>query len=113
MTNLNVSMPEAMKEFIEAEVRTGSYSTPSEFVRDLVRDFQRRKASEGEQRLIDALLSGKPIADDPVLEAIHQKLRARVDQKLIAALNSGPAVPSEDVMARLRKKNQARGQTAK
>jgi antitoxin ParD1/3/4 len=113
MTNLNVSMPEAMKEFIEAEVRTGSYSTPSEFVRDLVRDFQRRKASEGEQRLIAALLSGRPIADDPVLEAIHQKLRAGVDQKLIAALNNGPAVPGEDVMARLRKKNQARGQTAK
>lgn len=82
-------------------------------VPELVRNFQRRKASEGEQRLIDALLSGEPVADDPVLEAIRQKLRARVDQKLVAALNGGPAAPGEEVMTRLRRKNQARDRGVK
>ena len=91
MTNLNVSMPEAMKEFIEAEVKKGTYSTPSEFVRDLVRDFQRRKATGGEERLVEALITGEPIAEDSALEAIHRKLRTRIDQKLLAALDSGPA----------------------
>ena len=52
MTNLNVSLPEAMKEFIEAEVKKGSYSTPSEFVRELVRDFQRRTATAGDRKSV-------------------------------------------------------------
>jgi antitoxin ParD1/3/4 len=108
MTNLNVSMPEAMKDYIEEEVKRGGYSTPSEFVRELVRESQRRKAAEHQDQLIEALLSGKTITDDPALEALHQKLRSRIDEKLLAALDSGPARPGEEVMARLQKKNQAR-----
>ena len=113
MTNLNVSMPEAMKEFIEAEVRKGSYSTPSEFVRELVRDFQRRKAAGAENRIVDALVSGEPITDEPTLEALHQRVRARINQKLLQALESGPAVDGEEVLSRLRKKNQARKRAAR
>lgn len=107
MTNLNVSMPDAMKEFIEREVQRGSYSTPSEFVRELVRDFQRRRATENEGRLMEALLSGEVIADDPMLEALHQRLRARLDRKLQEAVNS-PALDGEDAMAALLKKSKAR-----
>ena len=42
MTSLNFSLPEAMKAFIESEVATGYYSTPSEYVRALVREAQER-----------------------------------------------------------------------
>lgn len=113
MTNLNVSLPEAMKEFIETEVRKGSYSTPSEFVRELVRDFQRRQVSAAEGRLVEALATGEPITDDPTLDALVQRLRARIDRKLLAALDSGPAVNGEEALARLRKKNQARTRKAR
>ena len=112
MTNLNVSMPEAMKNYIETEVKRGAYSTPSEFVRELVREFQRRKAADNEGRLMEALRSGQPITDDPALDALHQKLRARIDAKLLQALDS-PALPGEEVMARLMKKNQARTKRTK
>ena len=105
--------PEAMKEFIEAEVRKGSYSTPSEFFRELIRDFQRRKATQAEERIVEALVSGEPITDDPALEVLHQKVRARINQKLLQALESGPALDGEEVLARLRKKNQARNRKAK
>jgi Arc/MetJ-type ribon-helix-helix transcriptional regulator len=44
MTSVNVSMPEAMKEFIEVAGAEGQYSTRSEFVRELVREFQHRHA---------------------------------------------------------------------
>jgi antitoxin ParD1/3/4 len=107
MSNLNVSLPEAMKQYIENEVKRGAYSTPSEFVRELVRDFQRRKAAENEGRLLDALLDGTPIADDPTLQALQKKLRARIDQKLLQALDS-PARPGNAVMARVMKKNRVR-----
>lgn len=108
MTNLNVSLPEAMKKFIEAEVRKGSYSTPSEFVRELVREFQRRKASQAEQLILDALVSGEPITNDPTLETLHQRIRARINQSLLAAIESGPAVDGEEILTRLQKKNRAR-----
>jgi len=113
MTNLNISMPEAMKEFIEAEVRRGCYSTPSEFVRQLVREFQRRKATESGERLMDALVTGKPITDDEALEAIHRKVRERIDRRLLATIESGTVVAGDEVMARLRKKNQARNRKTK
>jgi antitoxin ParD1/3/4 len=111
VTNLNVSMPDAMKQYIEHEVKRGGYSTPSEFVRELVRESQRRKAAAHQDQLIEALLSGQTVSDDPALEAVHQALRARLDKKLLAALDSGPALPGEAVMARLQRKNQARPRT--
>ncbi len=107
MTNLNVSMPEAMKDYIEREVARGSYSTPSEFVRELVRDFQRRKATENEARLVDALLSGEAIGDDPALESLHQKLRARIEKQLLAASKTA-ALDGDEVLAELRKRSRAR-----
>jgi len=86
MTSVNVSMPEAMKEFIEVTGAEGQYSTPSEFVRELVREFQHRH----------------------VLEILEPNLRRRIDQKLLAALDRGEALPGEQVMPELRKKHQAR-----
>lgn len=60
MTSLNVSLPEPMKKFIEAEVRRGGYSTPSEYVRALVRAEQKRKAEDHLERLLlEGLESGE------------------------------------------------------
>jgi len=62
MTSLNISLPKALKQYIEAEVAGGSYSTPSEYVRDLVREHRRRRALERlETELLEGLSSGPPI----------------------------------------------------
>jgi antitoxin ParD1/3/4 len=59
MTSLNVSLPEPMKKFIESEVKRGGYSTPSEYVRALVRAEQKRNAEDHLERLLlDGLGSG-------------------------------------------------------
>src|SRR5690349_540199 len=39
-TSLTISLPRTMKEFIEAKVREGRFSTPSEYIRSLIRDAQ-------------------------------------------------------------------------
>ena len=60
MTSLNISLPEAMREFVEAQVAKGRYSTPSEFVRALIRDFQKRDLQEElDGLLLDGIRSGK------------------------------------------------------
>lgn len=37
---LTISLPRMMKDFIEAKLREGRFSTPSEYIRALIRDDQ-------------------------------------------------------------------------
>ncbi|MGU3419349.1 antitoxin ParD1/3/4 [Methylobacterium sp. UNC300MFChir4.1] len=60
MASMNVSLPEAMKAWVEAQADTGRYANASDYVRDLIRRDQERLAKLGDlQRLIDeGLASG-------------------------------------------------------
>jgi antitoxin ParD1/3/4 len=62
VTSLNVSLPEPMEKFIETEVKRGSYSTPSEYVRALVRAEEKRVAEDHLERLLtEGLGSGESV----------------------------------------------------
>jgi antitoxin ParD1/3/4 len=37
MTSLNIALPEALKEYVEGQVASGDWGTPSESVRELIR----------------------------------------------------------------------------
>jgi antitoxin ParD1/3/4 len=64
MTSMNVSLPEELKEYVEAQTRRG-YSTPSEYVRELIREDQKRRAREKlDSLLLDGLNSGDPLPVD-------------------------------------------------
>ena len=53
MATMNVSLPDAMKEWVEAQARGGRYSNASDYVRDLVRrDQERARVVEELQALI-------------------------------------------------------------
>lgn len=55
MTSINISLPESMKAYLEEQVASGSYGTVSEYIRELIRQDQKRKA---EERLETLLLEG-------------------------------------------------------
>jgi antitoxin ParD1/3/4 len=40
MATMNISLPQAMKDFVEGQVATGRYANASDFIRDLIRDRQ-------------------------------------------------------------------------
>ncbi|WP_276200625.1 type II toxin-antitoxin system ParD family antitoxin [Chelatococcus sp. XZ-Ab1] len=42
MATMNVSLPDPMKDWVEAQARTGRYSNASDYVRDLIRRDQER-----------------------------------------------------------------------
>ena len=44
MATMNVSLPDEMKEWVEAQVRTGRYANSSDVVRDLIRRRQQEAA---------------------------------------------------------------------
>ena len=43
MTSLNVSLPETLKRYIEGQVASGDWGTPSEYVRELIRQDKERR----------------------------------------------------------------------
>jgi antitoxin ParD1/3/4 len=64
MTSMNISLPEELKEYVEERIHSG-YSTPSEYVRELIREDQKRRAKERlEALLLEGLNSGDPIPAD-------------------------------------------------
>jgi antitoxin ParD1/3/4 len=63
ITSLNISLPKSLKDHVERQVKTGGYSTPSEYLRALLREDQKLKAEEKlEMLLLEGLASGKPIS---------------------------------------------------
>jgi len=66
METMNIALPESMKEFVRERVSQGGYSSVSEYVRDLIRADQKRKAEERiDSLLLEGLDSGAPIAVTP------------------------------------------------
>ncbi len=60
MATMNVSLPDGMKAWVEAQSETGRYSNASDYVRDLIRrDQERNDKITAMQALIDeGLASG-------------------------------------------------------
>lgn len=40
MATMNISVPESMKDWVQAQVNTGTYANASDYVRDLIRQDQ-------------------------------------------------------------------------
>ena len=61
MATMNVSLPDAMKTWVDAQSRTGRYSNASDYIRDLIRRDQERAAKIAHmQQLVDeAIASGE------------------------------------------------------
>lgn len=59
MTSMNISLPDEMRAFVEAEMGQEGYASASEYVRALIREAQKWRAKqELEAKLREALLSG-------------------------------------------------------
>lgn len=83
MTSLNISLPRTMKEYIETQVQEGSYSTPSEYMRALVREDQKRRQQQKlESMLLESLESGEPVDITPEFwEQRRQALLQRMQER--------------------------------
>lgn len=87
MASLNISLPQSLKDYVEGQVQAAGYSTPSEYVRELLRQDQQRRAEQRlEALLLEGLNSGDPIEITP--EYWENKRRQLVERH---ARKSGPA----------------------
>jgi antitoxin ParD1/3/4 len=51
MATMTISLPDTMKEWIEAQIREGDYASTSDYVRDLVRRDKQKREHERELTL--------------------------------------------------------------
>jgi antitoxin ParD1/3/4 len=63
MQSMNISLPEPLKQFVDEQIAAGKYSSVSEYVRELIRDDEKRKA---EDRLEALLLEGLESDESPL-----------------------------------------------
>jgi len=66
MTSLNISLPQALKNYVEGQVASGDWGTPSEYVRELIRQDKERRLGDLEQDLLAAARGAKielPVAE--------------------------------------------------
>ncbi|MGJ7566123.1 ribbon-helix-helix domain-containing protein [Variovorax sp. GB1R11] len=76
MSTMNVSLPDAMKSFVNEQVAQRGYGTSSEYVRELIRKDQDRLQLRG--LLLQGATSMPAAAADP---AYFQSLRDRASAK--------------------------------
>jgi len=60
MATMSVSLPDPMKDWVEAQAKTGRYSNASDYVRDLIRRDRARtnKIAEMQRFVDDGIKSG-------------------------------------------------------
>ena len=82
MQSMNISLPEPLKQFVDGQISTGRYSSVSEYVRELIRADEKRKA---EEQLEAKLLEGLGSAESPLTtddwSAIRKEALARVQAR--------------------------------
>lgn len=69
MATLNVSMPDVMRDWIDAQVRSGEYANASDYIRDLIRHDQRAR-----DRVQLALIEGEKsgLSEKSVLDIVNE-----------------------------------------
>ena len=76
MTTMNVSLPDSLKRFVDQCVEGGGYGSASEYVRELIRQDQVRRA---EQSLAVLLREGLESGPAEVVDAVFwAERRARL-----------------------------------
>lgn len=60
MQTMNISLPDPLREFVEGQVSSGRYSSTSEYVRELIREDEKRKTqAKLEALLMEGIQSGE------------------------------------------------------
>lgn len=59
MESMNISLPQPLKQFVEGQIAEGRYGSVSEYVRELIRADERRKAEDQLEALLLEGLQGE------------------------------------------------------
>ncbi|NOU20604.1 MAG: type II toxin-antitoxin system ParD family antitoxin [Methyloglobulus sp.] len=77
MATMNISIPDPMKDWVQAQVETGAYANSSDYVRDLIRKDQENRNKQIIQKAITEGLEGgmSDKSFDEIIDAAKRKLQ--------------------------------------
>jgi antitoxin ParD1/3/4 len=85
MATMNVSLPDPMKSWVEAQAQGGRYGNASDYVRDLIRKDQERH---------DKIVQFQKLIDD----GVNSGVSARTIQDLLEEARNRSATASRDAV---------------
>ena len=78
MTTMNISLPDEMKAFVEAQMAAEGYASASEYLRNLIHDAQKRLARQAlDAKLVEGLESPASELTDADWAALRQQVHER------------------------------------
>ncbi len=86
MQSMNVSLTEPLKQFVDGQISTGRYSSASEYVRELIRNDEKRNA---EEHLEAKLLEGLSRAESKMTPATWTAVRKEALAQIAARKHQG------------------------
>jgi antitoxin ParD1/3/4 len=94
MATMTISLPDPMKDWIEAQIKQGDYASSSDYVRDLIRkDRERRTVPEltidDLRRIVDEARAGGDTTESvgEIFEAAKARVKARGGSRHPGSLN--------------------------
>ena len=78
--SMTISIPEALRDYVDARIAEGGYANVSDYVRALIReDRARQTKARIEEKLLEGLASGPPVeATDAHWGGLKAKVRERM-----------------------------------
>lgn len=82
MQTMNISLPDPLKDFVDNQIAEGRYSSVSEYIRELIRDDEKRKAQQRlEALLLEGLKSEQTELTRQDFEDIRKQALARIENR--------------------------------
>ena len=82
MQSMNISLPDPLKQFVDGQISTGRYSSASEYVRELIRADEKRKAEEQlEAKLLEGLNGTESELTPADWRAIRKEALAKLEAR--------------------------------
>ena len=79
MQSMNISLPDPLKRFVDGQIAGGRYSSVSEYVRELIRDDEKRKAQDQlEAMLLEGMRGDETALTRDDWKAIREEAVAKV-----------------------------------
>ncbi|SEG66557.1 antitoxin ParD1/3/4 [Bryocella elongata] len=70
-STINITLPESLSKFVEAQVEAGAFGTPGQYIRELIQEDRERRVRKLEDHLLSALHDDEGFIEIPedVLES--------------------------------------------
>jgi len=82
MQTMNISLPDPLKDFVDHQIAEGRYSSVSEYIRELIRDDEKRRAEERpEALLLEGLESEESVLARGDFDAIRREALAQLKRR--------------------------------